>query len=111
MSLATDLTQCQERLVESGRRASAEVRRLKGTAPAPVYDELMLQLCNVTAEANRLKALLGTLRMLGELEQRPPVVKVEDLELFEHRAVPMDALLASLHRAGDHTLDGEGDAA
>ena len=114
MSLATDLTACQQRLQEAGQKASAECRRLKGIAPAEIYDELMLQLCGVAACANELKTLLGTLRMIGELEQRPPEVTAERLELFQGRRAEGEEWKPGgqecphhllLHRAGDHTLD------
>ena len=81
MSLATDLTRCQERLAGAELKASAEARKLKAVAPPVVYSELMLQLCNVAAEVNRFHNLLGSMRMAGDLEQRPPPVTVESLEL------------------------------
>ena len=117
MSLATDLTACQQRLQEAGKKASAEARKVRGLVSVEIYDELMLQLCGVAACANELKILIGTLRMIGELEQRPPEVTAERLELFQGRRAegeewkpggqecPHHLLLASLHRAGDHTLD------
>lgn len=106
MSLATDLTACQQRLQEAGKKASAEARKVRGLVSVEIYDELMLQLCGVAACANELKILIGTLRMIGELEQRPPEVTAESLELFQGgQECPHHLLLASLHRAGDHTLD------
>lgn len=81
MSLAIEITRCQERLQEAGRKASAECRRLREIVPAEMYDELMLQLCVFASETNQLKVLLGSLRMIGELEQRPPPVTAESLEL------------------------------
>ena len=81
MSLAIDLTTCQQRLAVACIQASAEARKLKSVAPAAVYEELMLQLCIFAAESNALKALLGSLRMMGEMEQRPPPVTAEMLEL------------------------------
>lgn len=118
MSLTTDLTQCQARLAEAGRKASAEVRKLKTTAPAVILNELLLQLCVFASETNQLKALLGALRMTGELEQRPLPVTAESLELSQcvrrgteatpgGQECPRSLLLASLHRAGDHSLDDE----
>lgn len=83
MSLATDLTQCQQRLQEAGLKASAEARKLRGLVPVEIYDELMLQLCGIAAGANELKIYLGSLRMMGELEQRPPPVTAESLELSQ----------------------------
>lgn len=83
MSLATDLTQCQQRLQEAGLKASAEARKLRGRVPVEIYDELMLALCAVAAGANELKVYLGSLRMIGELEQRPPPVTAESLELAQ----------------------------
>ena len=81
MSLAIDLTTCQSRLAESGRAASALVRELKGKILPAVYDELMLRMCEIAAEYNQFKVLLGVMRMAGEMEQRPPEVTVERLEL------------------------------
>ncbi len=81
MSLAIDLTQCQERIAQAGKAASATVRRLKTLLPTVAYDELMLAHCAVAASAVELKTLLGTLRMIGELEPRPPAVTAERLEL------------------------------
>lgn len=83
MSLATDLTQCQARLAEAGRKASAATRKLRELVPVEIYDELMLQLCGIAAGANELKVYLGSLRMIGELEQRPPPVTAESLELAQ----------------------------
>lgn len=123
MSLAIDLTQCQARLAEAGQKASAEMRKLKAVAPPEVYAELQLQLCNVAAEAGNLKIYLGTLRMIGELEQRPPEVTADRLELaacmpaaapsvpaFPAHAIeaPGAAFRRALHAANDHTLDEEG---
>lgn len=81
MSLAIDLTQCQARLAEAGQKAAAEARKLKPVAPPAIFDELMLHLCAITAGGHELKMLLGSLRMIGELEQRPPEVTAETLEL------------------------------
>jgi hypothetical protein len=116
MSLAMDLTACQQRLQEAGQKASEEMRKLKSVAAPTIYAELQLHLCNVASEVNKLKVLLGSLRMIGELEQRPPAVTAESLELFQggerssfakasEEKCPHHLLLASLHRAGDHTLD------
>ena len=81
MSLAIDLTNCQSRLAESGRGASAAVRKLKGLVPPAVFDELMLRHCEIAAECTQFKMLLGVMRMTGEMEQRPPEVTTESLEL------------------------------
>lgn len=122
MSLAIDLTQCQARLAEAGRKAAAEARRLRPVAAPGVYDELMLQLCVVTACANELKLLLGSLRMIGELEQRPPEVTAKTLELAScmppaprvtspfptHAVEPAGPeYWRSLRAAGDDTLSDE----
>ncbi|MDP1587733.1 MAG: hypothetical protein Q8M07_08330 [Prosthecobacter sp.] len=114
MSLATDLTQCQQRLQEAGRSASAECRRLRGIAPTEVYDELMLNLCVFASETNQLKVLLGSLRMIGELEQRPAAVTAESLELAQcgrDRSDMVDRIDESEHtrRAFAHELEMIGD--
>ncbi len=88
MSLAIDLTRCQERLLEAEQKASAEARLLKAVAPPAIYNELMLQLCVVAACGNDLKTILGAMRMCGDLEQRPAEVTAETLELGRY-AVPM----------------------
>ena len=80
MSVAIELTQCQERIAQAGKTASATVRRLKPLLPVAAFDELMLAHCAVAAGALEFKVLLGSLRMMGELEQRPPEVTAESLE-------------------------------
>lgn len=87
MSLAIDLTTCQQRIAVACIQASAEARKLKAVAPHAVINELMLQLCIIASESNNFKSLLGSLRMCGDLEQIPPPVTVERLELAE--CVPM----------------------
>jgi len=81
MSLATELTQCQGTIMDAERAASARLRGLKGMVPPEIYSELQVQLIIIASEATRLKVCLGSLRMIGALEQRPAPVTVESLEL------------------------------
>ncbi len=83
MSLATELTQCQETLMSAERAASAQLRALRGIVPPNLYSELQVQLIIIASEATRLKVCLGSLRMIGDLEQRPPPVTAETLELAQ----------------------------
>jgi hypothetical protein len=117
MSLAIDLTDCQRRLSEGQKAISAELRKLRDVVPPAIYGMMQAHLCSVASETNRLKVLLGSLRMIGELEQMPPPVTLERLELAKCVAsVPMlplheirdesAAFARELARAGDDTLDG-----
>lgn len=113
MSLATDLTQCQETLAKAERAMSARMRELRPLMPPEIYSDLQVQLCVIASEVTRLKINLGCLRMTGDLEQRPPAVTAETLELHPGadrrggQECPRSLLLASLHRAGDHSLDDD----
>lgn len=100
MSLATDLTTGQRKIECAERAVSELIRSLKGRIPNDVYGEIQVQLCVLASEATLLKTNLAALRMVGELEQQPAAVTAKSLELHPR-------LLASLHRAGDHTLDVE----
>lgn len=112
MSLAIDLTNNQAEIEKAEREASALLRRYKAVMPPMLYSELQLKLCVIASEGTKLKGNLGTLRMIGELEQRPPAVTVETLELAEF--VPMvpghpirdesAAFARELEQIGDDTL-------
>ncbi len=88
MSLATDLTSNHTRLKESGQEASEMLRGVKRILPAEIYNELQLQLINIASETTKLGMNLGALRMIGELDQRPPEVTAERLELAEFAYKP-----------------------
>ena len=118
MSLAVELTDCSTRLLKAERSVSAEVRALRGRIPDAVYGRLQTELCVLTSETNRVKILLGSMRMIGDLEQIPPPVTVESLELAECvRKAPMlpahplrderDRFALELRHIGDDTLDSE----
>ena len=81
MSLAIDLTNNQMQIEKGEREASALLRRYKAAIPPEVYTELQLKLMGIASEATKFKINLGVLRMTGEMEQRPPAVTVETLEL------------------------------
>lgn len=87
MSLATDLTSNQQRLSEAERDASALLRRCKAVIPPEVYTGLQLHLIVIASETTKLKINLGAMRMTGELDQQPPPVTAERLELAQ--CVPM----------------------
>ena len=109
MSLAADLTQCQQRIAEAGRKASAEARRFKGIAAVEVYDEMMLHLIAVTAGANELKTLLGTMRLIGELELAQCVRRDRDdrLDGIDVSETTRRAFAHQLEMIGDDTLSDE----
>lgn len=126
MSLAIDLTDCQKRLSEAEKATSAELRKLRNVVPPAIYGMMQAHLCSVASETNRLKVLLGSLRMIGELEQMPPLVTTDGLELaafvggigdlmdrgdlidqIDESEATRARFVQSMHRAGDHTLDKE----
>ena len=86
MSLAIDLTKNQAEIEAAVREASALLRQARNVIPPAIYAELQLKLCTIACEGTRLKTNLGALRMTGDLEQRPPEVRAETLELG--RGVP-----------------------
>lgn len=124
MSLAIDLTKNQAEIEAAAREASALLRQARNVIPPVIYAELQLKFCTIACESARLKTNLGALRMTGDLEQRPPEVRVETLELAEYMwpMPPMKILpipesgrdtkpdiaklwRQSLRRVGDDTLD------
>lgn len=112
MSLATELTNIQKRMTEAEQKASAFLREHKAVIPPTVYSELQLHLIVVASEATKLKITLGSMRMVGDLDQQPPEVTAESLELAE--CVPMiprhpiidqrEAFALELQHIGDDTL-------
>lgn len=108
MSLATDLTSNHTRLKESGQKASEMLRGVKRLLPAEIYNELQLQLINIASETTKLGMNLGALRMIGELDQRPPEVTAERLELGmgipllpESLELPADVLPPAVMTVGE----------
>lgn len=99
MSLAIDLTTNQVEIEKAEREASALLRRARNVIPPAIYNELQLKMCIIASEGTRLKTNLGTMRMIGELEQRPPEVRTETLELAEF--VPVVPLFPE-HAIEDH---------
>lgn len=88
MSLAIDLTKNQAEIEAAEREASALLRQARNVIPPAIYAELQLKLCTIACESTRLKTNLGALRMTGDLEQRPPEVRAETLELAEFAYKP-----------------------
>lgn len=115
MSLATDLTECQRRISAAEKTVSASLRQMRNIAPPAVYGEMQAQLCVIASESNRLREYLGVMRMVGDLEQMPPPVTTESLELAAY--VPMlplheirderAAFAKELEHIGDDTLRDE----
>lgn len=115
MSLTTDLTSNQEEIQNAEREASALLRRARALLPPALYNELQLKMCIIASEATKLEMNLGAMRMIGELEQQPPPVTVETLELTQY--VPRHALrdesaafARELKKIGDDTLTERGAA-
>ena len=70
--------------------------------------DLMQRGMSATARVNGMKATVAAARMIGAMEPKTVPVPVEDLPLFAPRDVPpvnLPAVLRSLHRANDHSLD------
>ncbi|HRJ11588.1 MAG TPA: hypothetical protein PK490_12295 [Prosthecobacter sp.] len=62
---------------------------------------LRVEMCCLATDINALDTTCGALRMTG---QQPPLQPQDPVESTAHKA-----MLRSLHRAGDHTLDPEDD--
>lgn len=118
MSLAIDLTNNHTEIEKAEREVSALLRQYKSVLPAVIYNELQLKLCVIASECTKLKGNLGSLRMIGEMAQRPAAVTVETLELAAF--VPMlpehpirderEAFALQLRHIGDDTLSERGAA-
>lgn len=61
----------------------------------------------LAAHVNSIEVIASAGRMLGAVEHEEPQKPVGDLPLFAGVERSPLELLASLHRAGDHTLDPE----
>lgn len=115
MSLAIALTDNQQRIIDAERCASQLLRNARNVIPAAVYSDLQVQLCIMASEGEKLRVNLGALRMLGELDQQPPPVTADRLELAS--CVPMvprhalrdesAAFALELEHIGDDTLTEE----
>lgn len=112
MSVAIDLTNNRNRILEAEQEASRLLRAARGVVPPVVYADLQVQLCIIASEVEAMKVNLRTLRMIGELDQVPPPVTAERLELAQ--CVPMvpahairdqrAAFALELQHIGDDTL-------
>lgn len=112
MSVAIDLTNNRKRILEAEQEASRLLRAARGGVPPMVYADLQVQLCIIASEVEGMKVNLASLRMIGELDQVPPPVTVDRLELA--RCVPMvpehpirdqsAAFALELQHIGDDTL-------
>lgn len=113
MTLPAEIVQSVESLQASVLQLKAVLHALRQLAPTEEIRRECIHgysvLCGMTAEGNRLKTLMATGRMTGEIG--PAAVEVTKLELhpvqYERTRTPEDLhrMMESLHRAGDHTLD------
>lgn len=119
MTLPAEIVQSVETLQASVLQLKGVLHALRQLAPTEEIRRECINgysvLCGMTAEGNRLKTLMATGRMTGEIGT--PAVEVTTLELhpaqYERTRSPADLqrMMESLHRAGDHTLDPDPAAA
>lgn len=109
MSLAIGLTKNQAEIEAAEREASAMLRQARNVIPPAIYAELQLKLCLIASEGLKLKTNLGALRMTGDLEQRPPEVRAETLELaeFAYKMSPGAPMFPEMGREGGPIFWGE----
>lgn len=89
--------------------------RMGHAAPGLANDagEIGLRCIDILARLNELEAGAAAKRMVAEEEPLTVQRPVSELALFAGggQECPRSLLLASLHRAGDHTLDDDGEPA
>lgn len=113
MSLAPAIQEACGAIIQQGRDMKAVLHALRQMPlPAAARMEVINGygiLCGMIAAANQLQSVVGAARMTGELPAA--AVPVQALELHPRQRALSPAELASLHRAGDHTLDDDETAA
>lgn len=114
-ALNLSVTRLRE-LASTQRGYLAELRQRQASRPIPPSEHekraltgAITMLACLDAELNNMDVCLAAGVMTG---QSAPPLRAEDLELRPVNQprppqVPTEALLASLHRAGDHTLDAD----
>lgn len=109
--LPAQICACGARVIEIGGVLRGHLNALLNCPSAQeaeqIIGEMKAVICGLTAEGNMIKVLTGAGMMAGMIE--PTALPVETLELHPvNQDRTHDLFLASLHRAGDHTLDDEG---
>jgi hypothetical protein len=112
MSLPAEISDVPDRLSQIALDLRASVKAIREARPSEAVmnetAQLVLIIAALGSESARLRGLCGASRATGVMDF--PVVKAEELELHPRRLpakVEEEKLLASLHRAGDHTMDRE----
>jgi hypothetical protein len=112
MSLPAEISDVPDRLSQIALDLRKSVKAIREARPSEAVmnetSQLVLIIAALGSESARLRGLCGASRATGAMDF--PVVKAEDLDLRSKRLpeqVSEELLLASLHRAGDHTLDRE----
>lgn len=77
-----------------------------------VVSDVLQRCMSLASLITTLETIAAAKRQTGEHKQLPKQERTENLELFaasaaRGRSVELDRIRASLHRAGDHTLDVE----
>jgi hypothetical protein len=87
---------------------STLVRAVRSEAPEADVSRVLVELAGMHADLNKLQSLLAAAEMVGVMQPKP-TLQAHKLELHpghaDHDAREREAMLRSLHRCGDHTLD------
>lgn len=112
--LPAQIGECGDDVLHTRQRLGALLDEIMNARTADevllAVGEMRAVLCGLSATGNRIKAYVAAARMVGMIE--PADVSAEVLELHPvNRPDPRqrELMLASLHTAGDHTLDEEGE--
>jgi len=110
--LPAQIGECGDDVLHTRKRLGALLDKLVSCHSADeaqlAIGEMRAVLCGLSATANRIKAYVAAARMVGMVESLS--VDAESLELHPvNRPDPRqrELMLATLHRAGDHTQDPE----
>lgn len=111
MSLPTSLIQTSKRMRERAHELSDFLNELQNRLPSNeetrrAFTNARTTVGFIHTECTAVETTLAAARMVGEL--KPVDTAAGDLDLHPKNLppqVPNEKLLASLHRAGDHTLD------
>lgn len=114
MCLPAEIAEVPDRLSKIALDLRASINAIRSMQPSQaVLNEtaiLTLVVAAIGSESARLRGLCAASRATGSMER--PATKVQTLDLHPRllpAQVDEDKLLASLHRAGDHTLDRDPD--
>ena len=111
MSLPTDLIQTSRRMRERAHELSGFLNALQKRLPSneetrQAFTNARRTVGFIHSECTAVETTLAAARMVGEL--KPVGTTAIEMELHPKNLppqVPNEKMLASLHRAGDHTLD------